>query len=248
MRLHLLSDLHLEFGPTHIPETDADVIVLAGDIHLRCSGHDWAVQQFPDKPVVYVLGNHEFYQHSLPDLTEILKRETAGSHIHLLENRAVEIGGWTFLGCTLWTDFRLSLEREAAMRTAEDYMSDYHVIEFGSGGRRLRPSDTVRLHGESVAWLREALAKCDPARTIVVTHHAPSAHSEAPEHATSPLRAAFASDLDFLVAGIGVPLWLHGHTHYNVDYMMGTTRVLTNQRGYPEDLCARFNPALVVEV
>jgi len=30
--------------------------------------------------------------------------------------------------------------------------------------------------------------------------------------------------------------------------VIGSTRVLTNQRGYPEDLCKGFNPSLVVEV
>jgi predicted phosphodiesterase len=118
MRLHILGDLHLEFGPAKIPATDADVVVLAGDIHLGREGRKWAGNQFPAKPVIYVLGNHEFYRHSLPELTETLKRETDGSQIHLLENRVVEIKGYTFLGCTLWTDFRLSDDLEAAMRLA----------------------------------------------------------------------------------------------------------------------------------
>ena len=248
MRLHILSDLHLEFGTTAIPATDADVVVLAGDIHLGREGRQWAGTQFPDRPVLYVLGNHEFYRRSLPELTESLQRETEGSHIQVLENSAVEVGVFTFLGCTLWTDFRLTLNRETAMRTAEDIMSDYSVVNFSPAGRRLRASDTARLHFESVAWLRGALAKCDPRRTIVVTHHAPSARSEAPEHATSPLRAAFGSDLDSLVAGSGVPLWIHGHTHYNADYVIGSTRVLTNQRGYPEEQCKGFDPGRVVEV
>src|SRR5262245_13341223 len=130
MRLHILSDLHLEFGNVEIPETEADVVVLAGDIHLGREGRRWARTQFPDKPVIYVLGNHEFYRHSLPDLTQSLKRETAGSHIHVLENDALEIGGYTFLGCTLWTDFRLTLNRQVAMLTAEDIMSDYSVVDF----------------------------------------------------------------------------------------------------------------------
>src|ERR1043165_2344612 len=91
MRLHILCDLHLEFGSAKIPTTDADVVVLAGDIHLGREGRKWARSHFPDQPVIYVLGNHEFYRHSLPELTETLKRETDGSHIHLLENRAVEI-------------------------------------------------------------------------------------------------------------------------------------------------------------
>src|SRR5439155_12653591 len=130
MRLHILSDLHLEFGITSIPDTDADVVVLAGDIHLGREGGMWARRHFPDKPVVYVLGNHEFYRHSIPALTEALKRETDGSHIHLLENKAVELDGFTFLGCTLWTDFSLNGDSEIAMRAAEDIMSDYSIIDF----------------------------------------------------------------------------------------------------------------------
>src|ERR1035441_3108961 len=101
MRLHILGDLHLEFEPAEIPATEADVVVLSGDIHPGRAGCKWARNQFPTIPIIYVLGNHEFYRHSLPELAETLKRETDGSNIHLLENGAVEINGYTFLGCTL---------------------------------------------------------------------------------------------------------------------------------------------------
>ena len=127
-------------------------------------------------------------------------------------------------------------------------MSDYSIIQFSPEDRVLRARDTAQLHCESVAWLQGALAKCDHARTVVVTHHAPSARSEAPYHANSPLKPAFASDLDSMVKHSGVRLWIHGHTHFNVDYMLGSTRVLTNQRGYPDELCKGFNPSLVVEI
>src|SRR5436190_945167 len=129
MRLRVLSDLHLEFGDSGFPDADADVVVLAGDIHMGRAGRQWIRQQFAGKPVIYVLGNHEFYRHAIPELTEILKRDTDGSHIHVLEDSAVELGGVTFLGCTLWTDFRLARDREYAMRSAEDIMSDYQVIQ-----------------------------------------------------------------------------------------------------------------------
>jgi len=248
MRLHILCDLHLEFGPTRIPPTEADVVVLAGDIHLGREGRRWTRSHIPDKPVIYVLGNHEFYRHSLPELTETLKRETDGSHIHLLENSSVEISGYTFLGCTLWTDFQLTPNPDAAMQAAESIMSDYSIIEFSPERRMLRARDTVRLHAESVAWLRGKLAKCDRERTIVVTHHAPSDRSEAPYHANSPLKPAFASKLDSLIQQSRIPLWIHGHTHHNVDYTIGSTRVLTNQRGYPDQLCKGFDPSLVVEI
>ena len=127
-------------------------------------------------------------------------------------------------------------------------MSDYRIIEFSPEHRVLRARDTARLHSDSVTWLRDALARCDRARTIVVTHHAPSPRSEAPYHANSSLNPAFASNLDSLIEQSGVPLWIHGHTHYNVDYVIGLTRVLTNQRGYPDQLCKGFDPAMIVEI
>lgn len=246
--MHILCDLHLEFGSTRIPPSEAEIIVLAGDIHLGREGRRWARKQFPNQPVIYVLGNHEFYRHSLPELTESLMRETSGSNIHVLENRSVEIGGFTFLGCTLWTDFQLASDPEAAMQYAECIMSDYSIVEFGPERRMLRARDTVRLHAESVRWLRATLARSDPARTIVVTHHAPSARSQAPYHAKSSLEPAFASDLDASIEQSGVPLWIHGHTHHNVDYVIGSTRILTNQRGYPDQLCKGFDPSLVIEL
>jgi hypothetical protein len=198
--------------------------------------------------VIYVMGNHEFYRHSLPELTELLRAEMDGSQVCLLENSAVEINGYTFLGCTLWTDFQVTGNAAEAMRLAEGGVSDYHVVRYNPEHRLLSPRDTVRLHGESVAWLRGELARHDPARTVVVTHHAPSARTEAPAYEHSVLKGAFESNLDALVEGSGVPLWIYGHTHYNTDFKIGSTRVLSNQRGYPASLCERFQAGLVVEV
>jgi Icc-related predicted phosphoesterase len=134
------------------------------------------------------------------------------------------------------------------MQMAEDIMNDYRIIRFSSQNRVLRARDTVRIHQESVAWLKDELARHDPARTVVVTHHAPSPQSEAPYHKTSPLTPAFASNLDALIHQSRVPLWIHGHTHFNVDYRIGSTRVLTNQRGYPGEPCNGFDPKLVIEL
>ena len=153
MRLHILSDLHLEFGPAEVPTPEADVVVLAGDVHVGYEALAWAQDHFAGRPVVYVLGNHEFYHHALPGLTEGLKRETEGSHIHLLENSAVELCGFTFLGCTLWTDFLLLNDLRMATGVAEDIMSDYIVIRYGPENRKLRARDTAKLHAESRAWL-----------------------------------------------------------------------------------------------
>lgn len=61
MKLHVLSDLHLEFSAFVPPKIEADVIVLAGDIGKGNSGIYWAGNTFPDKPIVYLASNHEFY-------------------------------------------------------------------------------------------------------------------------------------------------------------------------------------------
>lgn len=101
MRLHILSDLHLEFKTLKIPTTAADVVILAGDVHVGNQGLDWIKRNFPHQPVVYVLGNHEYYRHALPELTETLRRETKGTNIHVLENSSCEYNGFTILGCCL---------------------------------------------------------------------------------------------------------------------------------------------------
>jgi Icc-related predicted phosphoesterase len=248
MKIHVLSDLHLEFGPAIVPTTDADVVVIAGDIDVGIRGLEWLQANFRRQPVIYVLGNHEFYHHDLVQLRRSIDQLAEGSNLGVLENAAVEIGGYSFLGCTLWTDFALRGDVERAMANAEELMNDFRIISNGGMMHRLQARDVAQLHSESVAWLRDELPRHDPAKTVVVTHHAPSPQCEASFHVGGPLSPAFVADLDKLIEPSGVPLWIHGHTHHNVDFRLGNTRVLSNQRGYPAENCPRFDPALVVEV
>lgn len=210
MRSHILSDLHLEFGAVDIPDPGSDVPVFAGDVAVGPKGVDWIRHRFADRPIVYVLGNHEFYHHNLPALTQSLKRETRGSLIHVLKNSSVELGGFTFLGGALWTDFELRHTAKFDMSQAADLIADYRIIHFGPNDRPLRPRDTVDAHAGSVAWLKSELSRHDPARTIVVTHHAPSPLSEAPRYTNGPLSPAFVSDHTEFVKSSGIPLWIHG--------------------------------------
>lgn len=99
MRLRILSDLHLEFfdGDRELPEVEADLVILAGDIHQKTEGLAWARQRFPAMPILYVPGNHEFYGTCMPLLREELAIEAKHYNIELLDNRAVTIGGVRFL-------------------------------------------------------------------------------------------------------------------------------------------------------
>ena len=249
MRIHFLSDLHLEFAPFEPPAVAADVVVLAGDSHPGLRGLEWAAAAWPDRPVLYLLGNHELYGHAYPRLVRKLETCAAslGTHVHVLSDRAVVLGGVRFLGATLWTDFALLGDPARSMAAAREQMSDFKRVRVEPTFRRCRPADTVLWHRRSVAWLRAQLAEPSPGPTVVVTHHAPSARSLNPLY-TDPVAAAYASRLDDLVAASGARYWLHGHTHHCVDYRLGGTRVVSNQRGYPDEPVGGFRPGLVLEV
>jgi 3',5'-cyclic AMP phosphodiesterase CpdA len=249
MRLRILSDLHLEFDDWVPPAVDADVVIIAGDLHKQSRGIPWLIRHFGGTPVIYVAGNHEFYGAKLPD--ELGKLKTAAASqpgLHFLENESVLIGEVTFLGCTLWTDFNLHGDPALAGRTAAGSMNDYRQIRVTPGFRRLRGHDTARFHARSRSWLEQEFARLRATRFVVITHHAPSPLSLEPAFANDPLSPAYASRLDDLVATSGAMLWVHGHTHHSVDYRIGATRVLANQKGYPHQADTGFVSDFVVSI
>ena len=249
VRLHILSDLHLESAPFTPPPVDADVVILAGDLHPGMQGLDWAVDHWPDRPVVFVPGNHECYGHAYPALVRELERRAAalGPRLHLLSDRAAAIAGVRILGTTLWTDFALLGDPPVSMAAAQTQMSDFTLIRVEPGDGSARPADMIRWHQRSVRWLRAALQEPHDGPTVVVTHHAPSRRSLNPLYG-DPVAAAYASQLDALVEASAVPLWVHGHTHHCVDYRLGSTRVVSNQRGYPGEPVGGFDPGLVLDL
>ena len=266
MKLYILSDLHLEFAPfvpDHHAADAADVIVLAGDIHLGTQGIAWAQWTFPDKPVIYVAGNHEFYREDWDALLSALQEQAARSNVHFLENAAVTINGIRFLGSTLWTDFEFfGIESRAAnMALSESRLNDFRLIKAGlapepqsrcyepapglaitmSPGQpyegRLTAAHTLERHEDSRAWLLDELPKGNPADTVVISHHFPHKNSCASQWLNDPLTSIFGSNVkeDIL---LGASLWIHGHTHDSSDYRLRnagrSVRVVCNPRGYPQ--------------
>lgn len=248
MRLHILSDLHLEFAPFELPKVEADVVILAGDVHPGFLGLKWIQDNIREVPVIYVMGNHEFYGKDIPKLTMEFKERTCGTNVHVLENDSIEIDGVKFLGTTLWTDFELDGDLIAGQAEAAFQMTDYRRIRLAPQYSKFRPRDSRRMHLESVEWLKKQVANCSTVPKVVVTHHAPSRRSFKPQKQHHPLSPSYASNLDALVESSNARLWIHGHIHHCSDYTVGATRVLVNPRGYPEERVKEFNPSLVVEI
>lgn len=260
MKLLVLSDLHVEFAPFEAPCVDADVIVLAGDIHQGEAAAGWARQTFGDRPIVLIAGNHEFYGAEFGRMQAEMRTAAKRHGVHLLEHDAVEIGGVRFVGCTLWTDFRLyetpgrplQMSAQQAMQANRRRLLDYASIRFraADGERGFEPADAAMLHARAREWLDAQLADSTPQRTVVVSHHLPSWQSVVPPFLDSPSNPAFASDLDHLFGR--ATLWIHGHAHSSIRYECSGTRVVCNPRGYPMRDGGFENPAfdagLLVEV
>ncbi|MGE5385526.1 MAG: metallophosphoesterase [Betaproteobacteria bacterium] len=252
MNLCLFSDLHLEIAPWEPPPgaKDADVVVLAGDIHRHTHGIDWAREHF-SQPVVYVAGNHEYYRAHLGLLDE-MRRQAVDSNVHVLERDVLVVGGVRFLGCTLWSDFSLHGEGDAMIQARADAkkgIRDFSVIG-AHGGALLEPEDIARIHRTSVGWLRDKLAEPFAGKTVVVTHFGPHRGCIPERFMGSAWSPYFVSDLAPLMQAGGVDVWMHGHTHWSTDFSAGgACRVISNQRGYPgEAETTGFRADLVVRV
>lgn len=253
-RVYILSDLHLEFSewtPDPAAIAAADLIVLAGDIGIGTAGVRWAAHSFPGKPVMYVAGNHEFYGGNISRTSLELQATARDLNITYLDNseQRFDFPGCPplrVLGATLWTDFLLFGRARLgdALQHAKNRIADFSHITFGTTGW-MQPAQSVILHQASVAWLTERLTNTFDGTTIVVTHHLPSRQVIAERYQDDILSAAFASNLDNLVAQSD--MWIFGHSHSSFDGHIGACRIVSNQRGYPGESTG-WNPSLTLPV
>ena len=267
MKVAYCSDLHLEFKDLVLTNNvGADVLVLAGDI---CVGeslkrfpfynndegtgsiHEYNSQRYQKffeqlakefKKVVYVVGNHEYYNgywhKTIPAIRESLAA-VDDKVFHVLENDCVKIDDVTFIGGTMWTDFDKG--NEYTMYAVANGMNDYRVITYVRNDiyRKLRASDALFEHRRTRDYVNHVAKECDKA--VVVTHHAPSHMSVAPEYIGHELNGGYVSDLsDLILNRPSIKAWVHGHVHSNFDYQIGDCRVLCNPRGYPGERKSEF--------
>lgn len=233
MKIHILSDLHNEFSVYDQPSPEADVIVLAGDIDNGSRGIAWARMRWPDKNIVFVPGNHEYYGSEIGRVNDEMQKAAEVYNVHLLNPGSVEIDGVRFIGAILWTDFKyfgqMDETRQLAMIEAMICINDFRIIDIDE--RTFSPLDSVKLHQSDLKFLRFELIKPFEGKTVIVTHHLPCSRSVARRYEKDILAAAFASNLDSMMDKCD--LWIHGHTHDSFDYEhpMGA-RVICNPRGY----------------
>ena len=199
MKLQILSDLHLEMvKPPYswrIPETEADVVVLAGDIGVGLSGVKWAMREAErlQKCAVYVPGNHEYYGERLNVLKK-MRAVARDSRVYVLDLDELMLEGVRFVGTTLWTDY-LAFGRDHrpdAMDKAARFLNDHRLINRPDG---FTPADALEHNERGRTWLERKLATKWDGPTVVVSHHAPSLVGTDARFRKVHLTAAFVSDL-----------------------------------------------------
>ncbi len=255
MKLWIISDLHLEFLEPFLqtPPEDADVLVCAGDILTKglLPSIRWLAETYGSQlPIVFVAGNHDFYNASLEEsIREAREYADRIPSFHFLENDAVDIGELRFIGGTLWTDFRLHGRNPTVnMSYAESGMNDFKKIKFSKKPyQKFKPIFAYRKHVETRGFFDRELAEGVNRKTVVVTHHAPSPRSLELWAKHDPLSACYASDMEDLLNDTGPTLWVHGHVHHRNDYFVGRTRIVSNARGYPGERTG-FDTSFTVDV
>jgi len=261
MLIRCLSDLHLEFSnwEFEIPEMPYDsetTLILAGDIGVGQKHLMWIAEscrQFQD--VIYIHGNHEYYYNEYYDTLSFWESASAGiSNLHFLNNSEVIIDSTIFFGGTMWTDFNNRDYYE--MFQAQQSMNDYDMIKIlhDSGlTRKLIPAHTAAFHDKFKLDLLQFLYeyKDSDMAKVVVSHHLPSRLCVHPQFKNAHLNSAYHANMDDIMLDNKIDLWLHGHTHKNMDHIVHGVRVVSNPRGYhgyETPLDTGFQPRLILEV
>lgn len=263
-KLRIISDVHCEFGALDLPVMEDEsnqTLIIAGDLGLAAK--EWTylpfLQEWSDRfqDVIYVLGNHEFYDSStVRGMNKIKDRLTfTGIHnVHVVNNGVVRIGEISFVCSTMWASY--DKNSPLCMYEAGLWMNDHKKIRTGPISkpyeRKFMPSDAYQEFLKAINFIFPTISKekDDGQRVVVVTHHAPSLQSIAPEFKSgsySNLNGAYASDLDEDILDADPDLWIHGHTHVSFAYEVGETAVICNPRGYVGvEENPNFNPRLLV--
>lgn len=269
MKIRVASDLHLEFikrwcgkkpafsiaVPEH-PYDSESVLILAGDILVAGTGFDSAIEAFPEeweyitsrfKYVIYINGNHDYYGGTFfKNIENQKKAAEAYGNLYFLEKDRIVLDGQGFIGTTLWSNipaqFYMNLQRG---------MHDYCCIthdKFGKG-YYITVNDTNEMFSKNNDYLCSNIKTDD----VVITHHSPSWKSVHKKYIGDYFNYGYHNDLDNLILMKEPKVWVHGHTHESMNYMIGKTNVICNPRGYQQMAYDRLwstqeNPSYIEEL
>lgn len=249
MKIALHSDLHLEgqklpYG--FLENDDFDVLVLAGDIvtHKSMTKLNIFRDLVPEKPIIYVPGNHEYYHGSIEDTNNLLYDLCDSLSIHFLCPGCVDIEGVRFIGTTGWSDLTAYSQFEKAQKVyaTANGIADFRVVD------GFTVEDMVKLSALDKEYIRSMLEVTTRQKTVVVSHTAPTMWHGNDRYLPNPVSAYFCNDWVEMIAQTKPDYWFYGHTHGYSEASVGHTEFFTNQRGYGSENAGIYDPNRIIEV
>jgi predicted phosphohydrolase len=262
MKIHLLSDLHVEFydDPKVLCEkinklypnvAEDDILIIAGDLGVAGTSkklndeYKFMLKYFGKKwnSVFYVAGNHEYYDRpkheSIADISNAIEAYCVECGIIFLDNDIFETSGYVFVGSTLWTNVG-----EEAYENMNDKLQAI-----------LSRDEVVSIHKANVKWLNTTLNKLQKLKdsdlrskspelqekpVIIITHHLPLkevVHKKFLGEEYSITHSGYFSDLTDLVTKHNniICHWYHGHMHEAYKKKVHDIHFCANPMGYPDE-------------
>jgi len=251
MKIQFMSDLHLEFEKNihkslklPVPSGGADVLVLAGDIHVGTEAWEWINKAAKNyKKVFFVYGNHEFYNHDINQVRSLFPPMLA-SNVTVMDNAVEEFEGVNFIGTTLWANMQ-----DRAFYAMNDSRIIYTSAALPYEGRKNLTLENVHDMFVENSNFIFANTKADM-KNVVITHHAPSFEMiDTRRYQDNSMNTGYATDLLSLMDEGEVDLWISGHTHGAMDKVINGIHTVSNCRGYVGyDPTPDFDPKKIVEI
>lgn len=228
MKIQILSDTHTF---DYDIADEAEVVVHAGDFsnNLRGCLEFVDVCKSLNKQPIFVLGNHDYYGSVLNDAIDFLKKQKL-NFLHW--DNSIEINGYTFVGGTLFTNFRFNNFTFENLNTHEYYkfLAQNNIYDFISVrsdvNTFITPDEYVTMFNKTFNNIKKYK---DKDKVVVVTHFPPSVACCDPQFDGSLLNPYFINNIDVT----GYKLWLCGHTHSAIDTTHNGCRMVINPYGYP---------------
>lgn len=257
MKIRVISDLHIDANEEPLVLENRDLFtIVAGDI----SGNiDMTTEWIRNNLIegIFIEGNHCIYEGMpLQVAYETLKeRFPLRERISFLQNTYKIIEDYVFVGCTLWTDFKLNYLGYYSQRKALTGIGDYKygrfIDEDNGEVRKITTLDTISEFKKSIKFINSTCKAFPDKKIIVVTHHCPSLMCSSEIHINNMMNPAFISNLEgFIINHPNIVAWICGHCHRPpMIRNIGDCKLIMNTRGYKkfgEDKL--FNPNFEIDI
>jgi predicted phosphodiesterase len=232
-KFQIVSDLHLESNKLRVVDVIkpvADNLIVAGDVGDPADPNydkffNYASQNW--KNVIYVPGNHEYYDHS--GVLDIYRRNLMiggimGKYpnLHYLNNQKVVIDDVNIIGSILWSS-----------PNSSETINDFHYI-YCSNGEKMSLDGFRQMNKECIKFLDKEITESDD-KTIVVTHFMPLLPTDLSNgkyvgEKYEKNYKYFGNELYDLMKKVDV--WVSGHTHEIFEEEYEGTKWLCNPYGH----------------